>query len=519
MLVKLAESVLTSDDMSKSAVKMIQRYEALLQKSDVNLVNCVTMLHRLGLIFNSLEHQEPLFAKSTELLKELIWLLCKFGHDLDPRQMANVIWSLGKLDRSVLAIRKNEFSVPQLYSIIFERSLEFACFKPQEIASFLVGLANLRLRLETCEDIVQHLLNLAQVNVQFMKPQELSNILWSLASLNCKTSKTRNFALRVMDQMMLKFENFSPQNSTNVIWALAKLDLRNESQRILPFFEQDIKFRREVYSKQGLALVFWSFAKLRYLPEKLTLIQSSNYLISNLDTLSCQSIGHFLYAFALFGYRSSDVEYKDQLRNQLIARRVEFSPQLLCMVLWSLAIGFQLDCELFSILLQEIENKDWKRLISASDRRQLYQCLLHLESFESTNFHIEDSELLRQSKEDWKNGQTSKWTDSVSLSILRILETMGFVAQHQDLATSGDLHLVIDSIVGLNNGKRIAIEVTIARHRFWNCADRVEGTRIWMVQVLRRHGFQVLQVDAKEWKKLSTIERKQLLKSKLRVSL
>eukprot|EP00210_Caulerpa_lentillifera_P000352 g345.t1 len=517
MLVKVANSVLSSEDMTKSGKRMIQRYENLLHKSDVNLVNCVTMLHRLGLVLSSSNHHDELLNESMELLKELIWLLCKFAHDLDPRQMSNVVWSLGKFNRSIFAIRKNEFSVPELYSIIFRRSLEFACFKPQEISSYLVGLANVKLRRESCEAIVEHLVELAIENVHRMKSQELSNILWSLATLEYTSSGGYMFVNQALDQMIMKFAKFSPQNVTNVVWALSKMKMQKAAVGILPYVEHDLTNRVKAYSTQGITLVLWAFAKLKYLPEIHTLDGASNWTIANLDTLSCQSIAHLVYAFAIFGYRPKETGYQNRLKQVVISRKQEFSPQLLCMILWSQAIAFQLDIELLTSLLKQIETTDWRTVISDSDRRQLYQCVLHVQSFLSEEVHGLDSELIEQCRRDWEKGQLTKWTDSVSLSVLTTLESLGCVIQHQYLASTGSSHLMIDSVMGLERGKRIAIEVTIPKHQFRNDPDRIEGTRIWMWKLLTRNGYSVLQIDAQKWRKMSAIERKTLLKRKLKV--
>ena len=495
----------------EAALQLIEDYGKLMKEETLNIVNCVTMIHRVGLIFGAVNRTSTLFDRCQDVLIDLIHLLSSFYHKFDARQLSNVVWALGNIGRSLFVLPYNGISFPRLYSDLLRRVMEITDYRPPEIASCMTGMAKMQLKAQTCRLALDHLTYLAVMSMNEFRPKAMAGLFWALGSFPYRPKN--GFIRSAVQRMSQTLDDFEPREMSNVIWGFAHLDARASLVHLLPLMEKH--FLREIwnYTEQGMSLVLWSFAKLRYLPQKGTMDKAMKYLKFRLNNLSPQSMSHVVYACAIFGY-SLPPDILDRLQISFLERSQDFTLQLRCLFVWSLAILFSLELSLFQSVVRDMEKGDWKGELSESEKRQLYQCMIHVQFFVpggNRAMHQVPKELLADCQMAWEHGQYSKWRDAVCLAVLVQLQGMGYTPFSQLLTSKGLARYSVDVVRRADRIEHIAIEISIAKHCFANNKNMIEGPRLWAMKLLKRNGFKVLQIHAEIWKTSSIEERRAYL--------
>ena len=499
----------------EAALKLMEDYGTLMKEETMNIINCVTMTHRVGVVFCAMDRKSVLLDHCQDVLIDMIQLLSSFCHEFNARQLSNVIWALGNIGRSLFMIPSHGISVPQFYPTLLRRMMEIRDYRPREIASCVTGMVKMQFKAETCQLALEHLTHLAVLSMHELRPEDMASLLWALGSFSYRPSNS--FIRSAVQRTSETLKDFKPREMSNVIWGFAHLEARASLVHILPLVEKH--FQREIwnYTGQGMSLVLWSFAKLRYLPQNSTMDKAMKFLKLRLIKLSPESISHVTYACAIFGY-SLPPDILHRLQMSFLERRKDFTLQLRCLFVWSLSILFSLELNLFQSVMSDLERGDWKGELSEAEKRQLYQSMIHVQFFvPGGNQAMQQvpKELLMACRMAWEGGQHSKWRDAVCLAVLVQLQKMGYTPFSQLLTSKGLARYSVDVVRRADRAEHIAIEITIPKHCFSNNATTIEGPRQWAMKLLKRNGFQVLQIHANVWKGLETQNRQVYLKQQL----
>ncbi|CAD7699639.1 unnamed protein product [Ostreobium quekettii] len=504
-------------DMSSASVEaLLEDFLCILEGEEtISHVNVATIMHRTAFLVSA-SHLKSHVVKNHAKLIERLTVAVHNSIDLfQPRHIANVIWAYGKLGRPVLTIlTPGSASVPGVLALLMERA-EMLCerFSAREISSVMVGLANMQLQRKTCEGLLLRLTASAARRIEKFKGQELSNVVWSLGRLGATKTcqRTADFLHQLLPR--LNPQSLTPQQVSNLLWGFAKLDFQDGSN----FFGEVVRNfegRLDDFSPQGIANLVWSLSKLMYLPCNSFLGKVVSHAVGMLGRLKPQHVSNLLYAFGIFG----DVDIAGPLCSAAKAhfeeKKDSFSVQELCNLLWALAMLDALDVKTFNLGMVCLSNKSSLKSMKDSEKRQIYQCAIHLQVF-GLEQGLDEAVWLKLQEEFsrvWVSGQYSKPTSAVGLAVLITLQKLGYASSTRFV--SGVIPLLVDSATGAD-GVRVTIEVSIKQHYFVNRKDRLEGPRMWAMRIQEAQGFVVVRVDTDEWTRLPVGKRQDFLMDKL----
>ena len=168
---------------------------------------------------------------------------------LEPRQVSNVFWSLGKLCDVV--------EVPKglLMALVESMSEKARGMKPQELSNSLLAFVELK---GVAPEVLTALPELAaqtSIKAQDMKPQELSNSLW--ASAHFKDDAFRRDVAKIVAalacQIPVKSKDMVPQALSNSLWAATRLkDDAPEVLQMVPAVVEEIPGKQTDFTSQAI---------------------------------------------------------------------------------------------------------------------------------------------------------------------------------------------------------------------------------------------------------------------------
>lgn len=488
---------------------LLEDYNQLLNEEIWNIINCVTLTHRLGWIFSAMDRPRWLSDEAAVLLTSLLVLLSQQTNDLNERQLSNVIWAFGNMGRELLSLPFEETSIPELYSQFFVRIMKLEAFQAQEISNCITGLAKMNFKTSTCQPVLDHLTRLAVPLIDAFNPQEITNCLWALGVF--RYNPQNGFMNACLSCLSSNLSTFDPRYIANILWSWARLELR--SVHLLPKLEVFFDENMLNFTEHGIPMVFWSFAKLNYIPRQKTFRKAVRVVMGRLESFSTLGLTNFVYACAIFGF-PMDPEMAERLKKAFIANKDAFSVQNMCIFVWAMTILFCLDLELFNCVFADPRLQEAS--LKATEKRQLYQCMVHMQFFVpggNRALHSLPKKWVQDCCECWEEGQNTKWRDGVCLAVMLQLQKMGYVAEPQFLISKGLARYSVDVVRRMQDSTRMAIEVTIPIHQFRNNPNRIEGPRLWAMKLMERQGLQILQIDAEHWKRLKKDGRIDYLES------
>ena len=492
----------------QAAGKMVARFEEIVETTAMNTVNWVTLVHRLGRLFEAMQAPTFLFYNSQKLLGRAVEALAGAHGSLTSRQICNVFWALSKVGRRVLVVHRGQTTVPQFYSLLFTRLIQFRSIEPYEMASIVGSLGTLDFDARNCKVVLDHLTSLTVDRLDEFMPPNISNVVRGLGRLSYRP---RNLFLKNAAERTLEtLDGFDPFQMSNTIWGFGNLRTRAAVRYLLPSMERYFVKELWNYQPHSIPLILWSFVKLHYVPEKATLDRTVNVLKNRLPALTAKSVSHVAYSFALFD-SSLPPEFVQQMKIAFFSKSERIRLQSMTLFAWCLAILFSLDSEFFERIVQHIEAADWQNELEPYEKRQLYQCMIHLQFFvpdgQSTIDKI-SPELMQACRAAWNEGQDTKFQDTVALSTLPLFQRLGYAVESRQESETGLASSYVDVISRADEEGLIAVQVTIPAHQFRNDKTMVKGPRRWSIKVLEKKGYRVLQVSGKMWKDLETPEER-----------
>jgi hypothetical protein len=354
-------------------------------------------------------------------------------------------------------------------------------------------------------------------NLQHAQPQGVSNVVWAAATLKLQPTPQH------LPQMLQRFHEVlpvaNPQAVANTMWAVATMQQQVPQQLLqamLLRFEQVLPLAKP----QEVANTLWACAKMQCAPLQLlsALEQHPQQLWAVLTAAEPQHLANRAWACGQLGYRGK------LLPGALLQQAVQWlqARKLLvvdvCQLCWSAAV---LDLQLFVpqvLQLAAASNQLWDTAITES-LQQLYQ--VHLWLLDSQLpapgqglSGVLSQQQLEQCRASWAQAQAVRRQEKSSglqMAVLDAVRQLPSALWQQPPAAeqvTADGVFSVDIATTTASGVKVAIEVDGPTH-FIKPGNRLEGGTMFRNRALAVRGYVVISIPYWEWGQLRGAKQKQ----------
>ena len=208
------------------------------------------------------ERPPALPAEAVSLLEQLMGLVEAQLPEWRARQIANTVWSLGKLG-----------FIPrphQLRSMLAVATLQWPAFTPHQLSMMLYGLC--QLRCAPPQTWLDAFMAACLASLPSFKPQELSMLLYSLALFSDRRVMRASWFTPLMAMTEERLPNFNAQELSNMMWSITELQLVPDDVWLARFLDVSLVCIRGGNSNPiAMGMLVYSLGRLgRPLPSEWT---------------------------------------------------------------------------------------------------------------------------------------------------------------------------------------------------------------------------------------------------------
>lgn len=327
-------------------------------ESFMNVVNRVSLLFNIARIVARDKRQLHLFRKikseSHALSGSYIRLLDSLSADISrcsPRCLANMMWSLGKIEEkshcllqiceeTILSCDLISFTQPDIFQIVKGCSL--------------LGIQGNKIFLKLEEAILN-----GEIAISDFKDRDLTLVVMSFAK-NESGSETlfNHFQSEILARDLTAYES---RQLAGFVWSFAKQTLSCSSD-LFDQIESEV-LRRGTKTVQNVPtlMLLWSFAKMGLGSERLFSAFDSNLVARGLQAFATTGVVQLVWSFAKRGLK--DAGLYAVVENEVLARGMSvFQDYQLVVLLWSFTKAEKFDTELVRNVSHEFLQRDVKQL-------------------------------------------------------------------------------------------------------------------------------------------------------------
>ena len=315
-------------------------------KNSANVVNRATMLYRIAKITERDKTQKKMLKmgqqRENSLYLELLESITAVISKCQPRDLANVLWALGKL-------KEKEHELME----VCEREIlshDILAFSNAEICQIVNACANLNLRTSGIFGNVQEAILNGQVKVKDFEDRGLCEMLLSF-------SKTKNGSLEMFNVFLKEILSHD----------LSRVGIRDLAQFVRPFammkFQADELFDRieaeilergttDFHSTDLIFQILSSFATAEKGSEGLFYVLDNELVVRGVNRLKNNELFQIVWCFAKKQMRKAKVF--DLVKKEVLDRGLcKFRAHRLVMILWSFVYAKRHD----DILVTEVDGE------------------------------------------------------------------------------------------------------------------------------------------------------------------
>jgi hypothetical protein len=459
-------------------------------------------------------------AAVQQLLSQLHQLVGQLQQQCRARELANIIWSCGRL-------RRADTAAVLLPVFLLYSNLQQA--EAQHVANVLWAAATLKL--QVIPEQLQALLVRFSAVLRSAKPQGVSNALWALATLQQQQQQQRGAQLvdeqMLSDQLQLLLQRSqvllieaSPQAIANTLWAFATLQQQIPAEALQQMLLQFVTVLAQA-RPQAIANTLWACGQLHYIPlQLLSALEQHLELQAVLTAANSQELANMAWACGQLGYRGR------LLPGALLQQAVEllqgkdmdsFTIQGLCNLCWAAAV-LDMQEEVHHVLqLVAASAQQWGSAIEGA-QQQLYQ--VHLWLLDSQLpapgqglSGVLSQQQLEQCRASWEHasaGRVQLRRSELQQSVFSAVQQLPLAWQQQPAMEqyTADGMLVMDIAATTAAGVQVAIEVDGPTH-FLQPDNLPTGPTQHRNRSLFARGYVVVSISHWEWDSLRDAEQKQ----------
>ena len=315
-------------------------------------VNKVTALHTIAKVIQKDARQRKVLEKEQEestqekrgLYKELLDSISINISQCKPRDLANIMWALGKVnekDHSLVQDCEKEI-----------QSREGSLFGNSHVCQIINGCALLGAK-GTVARIEKAILN-GEFKCSTLENWELSGILVSFSRANSGSRKLfQNFMREILSRDVVHFEN---RQLAVFVWSFAKRGFYE--QDLFTQVEEDI-LQRGASSFQNIDLIMTlaAFARARKGSKELFSSFDNELSLRNFQEFNCADLEQIVWSFAKRGIHEASVF--DMVKKEVLNRGLlKFTQQKLVFLLWSFTQAGKNSQQLFTKVLDELFSRN-----------------------------------------------------------------------------------------------------------------------------------------------------------------
>ena len=456
--------------------------------------------------------KESAATAQQQLLSELHQASVQLQQQCGARELANVIWSCGRLSSPARA---------KLLLPLFSKTSTLQLAKPQEVSNSLWALATLQLQLTGAE--LQQLLWRFSAVLSDAAPQAVSNTLWAVATMGQQVSPVQ--LQQLMGRFAAVLPRVKPQDVSNTLWAVATMGQQVPQQQLQLLLSAFVKLLPAA-TPQAVSTVLLACGRMKYQPTQL--LQRTQHLQQCVAAAQPQELANMAWACGELGYRGQ------LLPGALLQQAVKllpdvgtgsFTPQGLCNLCWSAAV---LDLQQCVPQVLELAAAASQVFNGANDEDCLQLHQVHMWLLDSqlpAPGHglsgVLTQQQLEQCRATWEEQltatakqQASRLQQLVYAAVLRLPSDM-WQQQPQPEQPTADKACLIDITAVTAMGVKVAIEVE-GPHHYIQPSSTLSGSTLYRNRALAARGYVVISVPYWDWKALdSTAQQQRYLLAKL----
>lgn len=327
-------------------------------ESFMNVVNRVSLLFNIARIVARDKKQLHLFreikSESHALSGTYIRLLDSLSADISqcsPRCLANMMWSLGKIEEkdhcllqiceeTIMSCDLSSFTQPDIFQIVKGCSL--------------LGTQGKKIFPKLEEAILD-----GEIAISDFKDSDLTLVVMSFAK-NDSGSETlyNHFQSEILSRNLTAYES---RQLAGFVWSFAKQTLSCPSE-LFDQIESEV-LRRGTKTVQNVPtlMLLWSFAKMGVGSERLFSAFDRNLVARGLQAFANTGVIQLVWSFAKRGFK--DAGLYAVVENEVLSRGMSvFQDYQLVVLLWSFTKAEKLDSELVKCISHEFLQRDVKQL-------------------------------------------------------------------------------------------------------------------------------------------------------------
>ena len=253
--------IITNNIMSTdSAKEVLQAISNEITNPDLNLINVSAAIVRIAHLQDTLTadvRADPQFRVLFALGRSMLRSVAKRGKTSEHRICGNIFWAVAKMDQQMSA------EIASLRAASLEAVKATAShMNEQGISNSVWAVAVLQLPQAERDEVLDACATRLPDVLNKLEPQHVANILWGTASL-------RNRAVRLLPKIPLLqraaervLPDVNKQDIVDILWACAKLKDVPELLTVVPMFVPLVHKHLSELSARRLAMVIWSIAEL-----------------------------------------------------------------------------------------------------------------------------------------------------------------------------------------------------------------------------------------------------------------
>ena len=374
-------------------------------KNSAGLVNRVTMLYRIAKITERDETQKEMLKmgqqRENSLYLELLESITGVISKCQPRELANVLWALGKMKE------KGHKLVEVCEREILSHGI--LAFSNAQICQIVNGCANLNLRTSGIFGNVQEAILNGKIKIKDFEDRQLSGMLVSFSKTENGSLEMFNVVLKeilsrnlsrvdiphlaqfVSSFTMMKFQadelldrieaeilergttDFRDSDLIQILSAFATA--QKGSKGLCYVLDNDLVVRGvKRFSNFALSRIVWSFAKRQVGKAKVFDLVKKEVLDRNFSKFQAHELVLILWSF-VSAERHDDI-LVTEIDGELFLRDIkQFDNGNLCQVAWSLGRAGWSDSKLYNVIEAEVFQRDPSEF-TAKEKRGLMRGFL-----------------------------------------------------------------------------------------------------------------------------------------------
>ena len=327
-------------------------------ESFMNVVNRVSLLFNIARIVERDKKQLQLFRKikseSHALSGTYIRLLDSLSADISrcsPRCLANMMWSLGKIEEkrhcllqicveTIMSCDLSSFTQPDIFQIVKGCSL--------------LGIQGKKIFLKLEEVILN-----GEIAISDFKDGDLTLVVMSFAK-NDSGSETlfNHFQSEILSRDLTGYES---RQLAGFVWSFAKRTLSCSSEFFDQIESEVLRRGTKTVPNVPTLMLLWSFAKMGMGSERLFSAFDSSLVERGLQEIANTGVVQLAWSFAKRGFKDADL-YAVVEKEVLWRGMSVFQDYQLVVLLWSFAKAEKFDTELVNNVSHEFLQRDVKQL-------------------------------------------------------------------------------------------------------------------------------------------------------------